>query len=61
VTQPAEIVVGAPLPATVPVYAMPPTAVARVPNASAYRYAYVNDQILLVDPNTNIVLATLQQ
>jgi hypothetical protein len=61
VVTPAGIAIGAQLPSTVPVYAMPPAAVVRVPNSSRYHYAYVNGQILLVDPNTNIVLAALQQ
>jgi hypothetical protein len=61
VMPPAGIAVGEQLPATVPVYAMPSAAIARVPNASGYHYAYVNGQILLVDPNTNVVLAALQQ
>jgi hypothetical protein len=40
---------------------MPPAAVAQVPLAASYRYAYVNGQIVLVDPATNIVLTTLRQ
>jgi hypothetical protein len=40
---------------------MPSAAVARVPTVSGYRYADVNGRILLVDPDTNLVLATLQE
>jgi hypothetical protein len=61
VTTPIGVAIGAQLPSTVPVYAMPSAAIAQVPNISGYRYAYVNGRILLVDPNTNIVLATLRQ
>ncbi|MGH7484532.1 MAG: DUF1236 domain-containing protein [bacterium] len=56
---PATIAVGAPLPATIPVYALPPTAVSEVPGSAGYRYAYVNDRVLLVDPATHVVVATL--
>jgi hypothetical protein len=61
VTPPAIITIGDQLPATVPLYAMPPRAIARVPSVSGYRYAYVNGRVLLVDPNTDIVMAALRQ
>jgi hypothetical protein len=61
VTPPVAIAIGDRLPSTVPVYAMPPAAIAHVPSVSGYRYAYVNGRILLIDPNTNIVMAALRQ
>jgi hypothetical protein len=57
--RPAMIAVGAPLPATIPIYALPRTAVSEVPASAGYRFAYVNDRVLLVDPATNVVVATL--
>jgi len=40
---------------------MPPVAIEQVPTVSGYRYAYLNDRVVVVDPATNIVLATLRQ
>jgi hypothetical protein len=49
--------VGARLPATVPLYALP--ASVRTSGLQAYRYAVVNNRILLVDPSTSTVVAEL--
>jgi hypothetical protein len=49
--------VGARLPTTVPLYALPPSV--RTSGLQAYRYAVVNNRILLVDPATSTVVAEL--
>jgi hypothetical protein len=51
--------VGARLPATVPLYALPPSV--RASGLRAYRYAVVNNRILLVDPATGTVVAELSR
>jgi hypothetical protein len=49
--------VGARLPATVPLYALP--ASVRASGLRAYRYAVVNNRIFLVDPATSTIVAEL--
>ena len=61
VTTPAAsaLVVGSRLPATVPIYALPPTLVRQVPAVQPYGYAVVDDRVLLIDPATNLVVDEL--
>jgi len=56
-----EFVVGARVPATVPLYALPATLGVQVPAVRPYRYAIVDDRVFLVDPATGIVVAELDQ
>jgi hypothetical protein len=62
VTAPAsvELAVGARLPATVPLYALPDTIGLRFPAVRAYRYAVVDDRIFLVDPARSLIVEELE-
>ena len=53
--------VGAQLPPSVPLHAIPDDAVAAVPQVEPYRYAFIGDRVLLVDPTTGIVVAAINQ
>jgi hypothetical protein len=57
----AELMVGSRIPATVPIYALPETLVRQIPTVQPYRYAIVDDRVLLVDPVTNVIVAELDQ
>jgi hypothetical protein len=57
--EPPAIAVGMSLPATVPLYAIPPSAIAAMPEIEGYRYAMVEERVMLVDPETYQVVATL--
>jgi hypothetical protein len=63
VTAPAslELTIGSRVPATVPLYALPPTLGMQIPSVRSYRYAIVDDRVLLVDPVTSMVVAELDQ
>jgi Protein of unknown function (DUF1236) len=63
VTTPAsvELTIGSRVPATVPLYALPPTLGVQIPSVRSYRYAIVEDRVLLVDPVSGIVVAELDQ
>jgi hypothetical protein len=56
-----KTVVGAQLPSTVPLHRLPPRAVATVPAVGAYRYAFVGERVLLVDPTTSTVIAAIKE
>jgi hypothetical protein len=56
-----EAVVGARLPPTVPLHRLPLSAVQSVPAIGAYRYAFVGQRVLLVDPATSIVIAAIKE
>jgi len=56
-----EAVVGAQLPPTVPLHRLPLSAVQSVPAIGAYRYAFVGQRVLLVDPATSIVIAAIKE
>jgi hypothetical protein len=56
-----EAVVGAQLPPTVPLLRLPLSAVQAVPAIGAYRYAFVGQRVLLVDPATSIVIAAINE
>jgi hypothetical protein len=49
--------VGAPVPQRVALVAVPQTLTVQVPVTRGYRYAVVNNRVLLVDPATNIIVA----
>jgi hypothetical protein len=52
--------VGEPLPATVAHHPRPPRAAAVAPEIEAYRYAFVGERVLLIDPATGIVVAAIE-
>jgi hypothetical protein len=56
-----ELTVGSRLPATVPLYALPPTLAVQIPAVRSYRYAQVNDRVFLVDPVTDVIVAELDE
>jgi Protein of unknown function (DUF1236) len=55
----APLVVGARIPQSVPLVAVPEQVVARVPAARSYSYAVLDDRVYLVDPATNIIMAEI--
>ena len=57
----SELVVGAQLPSTVTLHQIPLRAVEAVPEIVPYRYAFVGDRVLLVDPVTGIVVAAIKR
>jgi hypothetical protein len=62
VTEPGvELRVGARLPRTVRVYDIPDRIVTEVPVVKQYRYVYVNDQVVLVDPDTSEVVEIIRR
>jgi hypothetical protein len=56
-----ELVIGARVPASVPLYAMPAETIAAAPSLSGYRYALIGGRVYLVDPRDGIVAAMLYQ
>ena len=58
VAEPAPVV-GAPVPPSVTLYEMPLRAAEAVPEIGTYRYAFVGERVLLVDPATHIVVAAI--
>lgn len=56
-----EMRVGTRIPQTVQVYDMPDTIVTEVPTVKRYRYMYVNNQVVLVDPDTSEVVEIIRQ
>jgi hypothetical protein len=53
------LVVGARIPASVPLYAVPEPVAARVPTARPYTYALLGNRVYLVDPATAIIVAEI--
>jgi hypothetical protein len=53
--------IGAQVPASIELYALPPDAVANAQAASSYRYTMVNNQVVLVDPLTMQVIDIIRQ
>ncbi|HZP78722.1 MAG TPA: hypothetical protein VFB45_21475 [Pseudolabrys sp.] len=53
--------IGGPLPAGVPVYALPPEAIATAPGLRSYGYATIGRHVLLIDPRTNVVVQEIYQ
>jgi hypothetical protein len=56
-----ELAVGARLPATVPLYALPDTLGLQYPAVRAYRYAVVDDRVFLVDPASSLIVEELER
>jgi hypothetical protein len=56
-----DLTIGARVPATVPLYALPAPLGVQIPAVRSYRYAIVDDRVLLVDPATDRVVAELDQ
>ncbi len=54
-----EYRVGARIPATAQLYAVPQQVAVEVPAIQAYKYMVVNDRVVLVDPATSQVVAEL--
>jgi hypothetical protein len=59
VTERIDYRVGAPLPTSVPVYAMPRQVVYQAPALRGYDYTVVGDRMLVVDPASNMVIDEL--
>jgi hypothetical protein len=53
------LAVGARIPASVPLYAVPEPVAARVPSARSYSYALLGNRVYLVDPATAIIVAEI--
>lgn len=54
-------VVGSRLPADIRLVELPQTVIERVPAISSYAYAMVDDRVLLVDPQTGIIVSDLTE
>jgi hypothetical protein len=52
-------VVGARIPQSVPLVAMPQPVAARIPAAAPYSYAVIGDRVYLVDPVTSLIVAAI--
>jgi hypothetical protein len=59
--RPAPLLVGARIPQSVPLYAVPEPAAARVPAAAPYNYALIDNRVFLVDPATDVIVAEITQ
>ena len=59
VTERIDYRVGAALPRTVPVYAMPQQVIYEAPALRGYDYTMVGDRMLVVDPASNMVVDEL--
>ena len=60
VTIQEKVVVGSPLPATVTLEPVPDVIVQANPDFKTYEYAYVGDQIVLVEPQTRKVIQVIE-
>ncbi len=56
-----DLTIGARVPSSIPLYAMPASAAAAAPAIGAYRYALIGDRVYLVDPRDGVVAAMLYQ
>jgi hypothetical protein len=56
-----ELRVGAPVPATVELHAFPDEVYVEVPTLRRYRYLYVNNQVVLVDPQTSEIVEIIRE
>jgi hypothetical protein len=54
-----DVRVGVNVPRNVTLYALPPEVVEIVPEYRSYRYVYVGDQIVIIDPDDYVVVAVL--
>ncbi len=57
----AELTIGAVVPAGLRLHPIPIGAVAAVPEIEPYRYAFVGNRVLLVDPASGRVVAAINQ
>jgi hypothetical protein len=55
------LVVGARIPPSVPLVAVPDPIAARIPVTQSYSYAVIDNRVYLVDPATNIIVAEITQ
>ena len=55
------LVVGARIPPSVPLVAVPEPVAVRVPSAQPYSYAVLDNRVYLVDPSTNIIVAEINR
>jgi Protein of unknown function (DUF1236) len=55
------VAVGARVPTTVPLYALPETVARQWPSIGSYQYAVVDDRVFLVDPETSLIMAELNE
>jgi hypothetical protein len=56
-----QLVVGARVPAGVPLYAVPRPVLASIPAAAPYNYALLDNRVFLVDPATGVIVAEVTQ
>lgn len=54
-----QLVVGARIPASVPLYAVPGPVLASIPAAAPYSYALIDNRVFLVDPATGVIVAEI--
>jgi hypothetical protein len=57
----AAYAIGTLLPANVPLYGVPESLLFRVPTLRPYRYAYLGEQVYLVDPLSNVIVAVVTE
>ena len=55
------VAIGAQFPSGAPLYALPDAAISSVPDAKPYKFTIVNDTLILVDPASMQVVATIRQ
>jgi hypothetical protein len=56
-----QLVVGARIPPSVPLYAVPGPVLASIPAAAPYSYALIDNRVFLVDPATGVIVAEITQ
>jgi hypothetical protein len=56
-----DVTVGARVPRSVEIHTMPETVITEVPVVKRYRYMVVNNQVVLVDPDTSEVVEIIRQ
>jgi hypothetical protein len=59
--RPAPFVVGARMPQSVALYAVPEPVAARIPATAPYSYAFIDNRVFLVDPATDVIVAEVTQ
>ncbi len=57
--QDVPLVVGARIPQSVPLVAVPQPVAARIPAAAPYSYAVIDNRVYLVDPATSLIVAAI--
>jgi Protein of unknown function (DUF1236) len=55
------VAVGARVPTTIPLYALPETVARQWPSIRSYQYAVVDDRVFLVDPEISLIMAELNE